>query len=89
MGNKKRKNVSTGKGFTINTNNVGKVFSDLRNLINTPRDPSSPWFRGIKKAYVATVLEGRGTQENPYREVKYVFDGEMNQIGEIDPNAKS
>jgi len=48
-------------------------------------------FRGIKKVIMIMVLEGNGTPENPYREVKYFYDLEEHAgthggfIGSIDP----
>lgn len=36
-------------------------------------------FRGFKKVYMVTVLEGDGTSESPYREVRYIFDDDKDQ----------
>ena len=33
-------------------------------------------FRGIKNVTLVTVLEGEGTEENPYQEVEYIYDGQ-------------
>lgn len=42
-------------------------------------------FRGFKKVYMVTVLEGKGTEENPYREVRYIYDDEEDRyLGNID-----
>ncbi len=42
-------------------------------------------FRGFKKVYMVTVLEGDG-KENPYREVSYIYDDDNDRmIGKIDP----
>ena len=35
--------------------------------------------RGFKKVYMVTVLEGEGTDENPYGEVNYIFDDEHDE----------
>ena len=33
-------------------------------------------FRGFKKVYMVTVLEGKGTEDSPYEEVRYIYDDE-------------
>lgn len=43
-------------------------------------------FRGMHKAYVVTVLEGRGTHEQVSRLVKYVYDEDGTFIGAMDPD---
>ena len=35
--------------------------------------------RGFKKVYMVTVLEGDGTENAPYKEVRYIFDDETDQ----------
>jgi len=43
-------------------------------------------FRGIKKVYMVTILEGQGTEESVYREVHYIYDDDEDKmIGKIDP----
>jgi len=43
-------------------------------------------FRGFKKVYMVTVIEGEGTEESLAREVKYFYDDENDTfIGKIDP----
>lgn len=48
-------------------------------------------FRGTKHVVMITVLEGKGTPDNPYREVKYFYDmnliseGSGIYLGKIDP----
>jgi hypothetical protein len=45
-----------------------------------------PNFRAFKKAYVVTVREGKGTEDDLARLVHYVFDSESGErIGVIDP----
>lgn len=43
-------------------------------------------FRGFKRVYMVTVLEGKGIEEDPYREVAYIYDDEKDIIiGNVDP----
>ena len=45
-------------------------------------------YRGVKIAYIVTVLEGNGTEEYPFEEVRYVFDTDelgIKTIGKITP----
>ncbi len=44
-------------------------------------------YRGVKKAHIVRVLEGKGTEENPYVIVEYVLavrkDGTLESYGKI------
>lgn len=43
-------------------------------------------YRGIQEANIVNVLEGKGTQENPYKHVRYVvsFEGDrMITLGKV------
>lgn len=42
-------------------------------------------FHGLENAYIVKVVEGNGTDESPAREVIYVFNKNIEQIGKIDP----
>jgi hypothetical protein len=42
-------------------------------------------FHGIIPAYIIKVVEGDGTVESVAREVQYVFDEDLMEIGKIDP----
>ena len=37
-------------------------------------------FRGFKKVYMVTVLEGKGTEGSPYEEVRYIYDDENDKF---------
>jgi hypothetical protein len=41
-------------------------------------------FHGLVPAYIVKVCEGNGTEESPLREVQYVFDESLTEIGKID-----
>lgn len=45
--------------------------------------------RGIRDGFIVTVLEGKGTDDNRYRKVNYVYtytnDGSPICIGALDP----
>jgi hypothetical protein len=43
-----------------------------------------PNFHGIENAFVIRVVEGKGTTESVAREVLYVYDENLYQIGKID-----
>ncbi len=42
-------------------------------------------FRGIQRGYIATSLEGSGTEKDLYREVFHVYNEDLCFLGEIDP----
>jgi hypothetical protein len=42
-------------------------------------------FHGLETAYIVRVVEGNGTEESVAREVVYVFDDDLVEIGKIDP----
>jgi len=37
-------------------------------------------FRGFKKVYMVTVLEGKGIEGSPYEEVRYIYDDENDKF---------
>ena len=37
-------------------------------------------FRGFKKVYMVTVLEGKGVEGSPYEEVRYIYDDENDRF---------
>ena len=37
-------------------------------------------FRGFKKVYMVTILEGKGVEGSPYEEVRYIFDDEADRF---------
>lgn len=41
-------------------------------------------FNGLKKAFIVKVIEGNGTEDSVAREVVYVFDENLQEIGRID-----
>jgi hypothetical protein len=41
-------------------------------------------FHGLQEAYIVRVVEGEGTAESVMREVIYVFDTNLVEIGKID-----
>jgi hypothetical protein len=43
-------------------------------------------FRGLERVYIVRVAEGNGTEESPIREVIYVFDTNLVELGKIDNN---
>ncbi|MFA6790421.1 MAG: hypothetical protein WCR65_02485 [Parcubacteria group bacterium] len=43
-----------------------------------------PKFHGLEKAYIVKVVEGNGTEKSVAREVVYVFDTDLVEIGKID-----
>ena len=42
-------------------------------------------FHGLENAYIVRVVEGNGTPESVAREVLYVFDTDLVELGKIDP----
>jgi hypothetical protein len=41
-------------------------------------------FHELKRVYMVVVAEGNGTYDSPVREVKYIFDENLNSLGKID-----
>lgn len=42
-------------------------------------------FRGFKKVYMVTILEGKGVEGSPYQEVRYIYDEEKDCcLGNLD-----
>jgi hypothetical protein len=41
-------------------------------------------FHGLQNAYIVRVVEGNGTEDSIAREVIYVFDTDLKEIGKID-----
>lgn len=41
-------------------------------------------FHGLEEAYIVRVVEGEGTTESIAREVLYIFDTDLVELGKID-----
>ncbi len=41
-------------------------------------------FHGLEEAYIVRVVEGNGTPESVAREVLYIFDTDLVELGRID-----